>query len=235
MSDFSENSTKTFFDAILKGESVTYNDHNWYKNGSLKGYIEGRNSQPFSLLNKDLSKYSIQDVMDFQSKSRSSGSGQLWATGRYQIIPNTLKGITTSQKIPLSTKYDKKTQDQLGLALLLQRTNARNYLTKKVDDNKSNLEKASLDVAKIWSSVGVPYAMQGNKQYIQKNQSYYTGGGDKASIKTEDVQEALKKLRKSYGTGKKNKKSIIFLSIFGSMALVGTGLILYYTLWNKKK
>jgi len=239
MSDFSSNSVKTFFDAILKGESVTYNDHNWYTSSGLKGYIQGRNTNRFSLLKKDLSQYTIGEVMGFQNKSRSSSSGQLWATGRYQIIPSTLEGEVATLKIPYTQKYDKKTQDQLGIGLLLARTNARKYLTQQVDDNKSNLEKASLDVAKIWSSVGVPYAMQGSRQRINKNQSYYTGGGDTASVKTEVVQQALKNLRKAYGTkdkgsgnGKKGGK-IVLISFIG-LTLVGAGIFVYYKFFSKK-
>jgi hypothetical protein len=241
MSDFSSNSAKEFFDTILKGESVTYNDHNWYTNSGLKGYIQGRSSKRYPLLNKDLSEYTIGEVMAFQSKPRNS-NGQLWATGRYQIIPSTLKGEVTTLKIPNSQKYDKKTQDQLGIGLLLGRTNAKKYLTQQVDDTKANLEKASLDIARIWSSVGVPYAMQGHKQQISKNQSYYAGGGDVASVKTEVVQDALKKLRKAYGTsdsviggGDKGGKlgKVLLISSIG-LILVGAGIFVYDKFFSKK-
>lgn len=239
MSDFNSNSIKTFFDEILKGESVTYNDHNWYTSSGLKGYIQGRNTNRYPLLKKDLSQYTIGEVINFQSNPRS-GNGQLWATGRYQIIPSTLKGEVATLKIPYSQKYDKKTQDQLGIGLLLARTNAKKYLTQQVEDSATNLQKASLDVAKIWSSVGVPYAMQGSRQQINKNQSYYTGGGDTASVKTEVVQQALKKLRKAYGSkdnkgkgeGKKGGKIVLFSFI--GLTLVGAGVFVYYKFFSKK-
>jgi hypothetical protein len=242
MSDFSSNSIKAFFDVILKGESVTYNDHNWYTSSGLKGYIQGRSTNRFPLLKKDLSQYTIGEVIGFQNKSRSSSSGQLWATGRYQIIPVTLKGVVSRLQIPYSKKYDQKTQDEIGIGLLLGRTNAKKYVTRQVEDNKANLEKASLDVAKEWSSVGVPYDMKGSKQYIKKNQSYYTGGGDRASVKTEVVQQALKNLRKAYGTkdnigkgkgeGKKGGKILLFSFI--GLTLVGAGIFVYYKFFNKK-
>ena len=88
---FSNSSLKNFFDIALAGESKTYNDHNWYTNNGLKGFIEGRGKSPYSLLSKDLSKYTIGEIKSFQSNPRNS-VGQLWATGRYQIIPNTLEG-----------------------------------------------------------------------------------------------------------------------------------------------
>jgi hypothetical protein len=238
MSDFNSNSIKQFFDSALKGESVTYNDHNWYNNSGFNSYVQGRNSKRYPLLKKDLSQYTIGEVINFQSNPRNS-NGQLWATGRYQIIPVTLKGVVSRLNIPYSKKYDQKTQDEIGLGLLLGRTNAKKYLTQQVEDNKANLEKASLDVAKEWSSVGVPYDMQGSKQYIKKNQSYYYGGGDKASIKTEVVQQALKNLRKAYGTkdkgnGKGKKGGKIILFSFIGLTLVGAGIFVYYKFIKKK-
>jgi len=195
--NFDKKDIKEFFDTILQGESKTYNDHNWYTSGGLKGYIEGRNTNKYSKLKKPLSEYTLGEVKSFQSRSRDS-VGQLWATGRYQIIPDTLKGLIPKVGLSDSSKYNKENQDKLALQLLINRSPIKNYLSGKVEDNKKNLESASLSVAQIWSSVGVPYAMMGHKRFVTKNQSYYEGGGDKAKVKTEDVQKALKKLRTKY-------------------------------------
>jgi hypothetical protein len=185
-----------FFDVILKGESRTYDDHNYYvTNSKLRGYIRGSYGTRYPLLKKELSQdTTLGKLKEYQSRSRDN-TGQLWATGRYQIIPKTLKGLQKALNLPDSTKYDKKTQDKMGLQLLLERSPIKNYILGNVPDTKQNLESASLSVAKVWSSVGVPYATKGHKRQVQKNESYYSGGGDKASIKTEDVQQALKKLR----------------------------------------
>lgn len=233
--DFRKKDIKEFFDIILKGESKTYNDHNWYTSGGLKGYIEGRNKTPYSKLKKPLSEYTIGEVKSFQSRGRDS-VGQLWATGRYQIIPDTLKGVVEKVGLSNSDKYNQENQDKLALQLLMNRSSIKNYLTQKVEDNKSNLESASLSVAQIWSSVGVPYKMKGRYQQIDKNQSYYAGGGDKASVKTEDVQKALKLLRSKYKAvdeqdetlKKKNNRGVIIGStlILLTLGLVGTFLYL---------
>jgi hypothetical protein len=195
--DFDKKDIKEFFDVALAGESKTYNDHNWYTGSGLKGYIEGINDNKYSKLEKPLSEYTLGQVKSFQSRSRDS-IGQLWATGRYQIIPDTLKSLITKAGLSDSEKYNKTNQDKLALQLLISRTPIKNYLTHKVEDNKNNLESASLSMAQIWSSVGVPYYMKGHKKFVSKNQSYYAGGGDKASVKTEDVQKALKTLRGKY-------------------------------------
>lgn len=234
--DFPRAEIKKFFDVILKGESKTYNDHNYYVDGSkLKGYIQGSWGTKYSPIKKDLSQHTIGEIKSFQANNRDS-VGQLWATGRYQIIPNTLKSVSSKVSLSDSDLYNEVNQDKMAIQLLYGRTPIRNYITGAVADNKENLEKASLSMAQIWSSIGVPYAMQGRKRWINKNESYYQGGGDNAHVTTEATQEALKKLRNSYkkngysessksksdssvkGSGKGMKAigfSIVFLSIVG--------------------
>ncbi len=224
---------QSFFEVILKGESKTYNDHNWYTSSGLKGFIEGSGKPPYPSLSKPLSEYTIGEIKNFQSQSRS-GNGQLWATGRYQIIPSTLKGLQTELNLPDSAKYDVATQDKMGLQLLLNRKSINDYLTSAVPDTKENLEKASLAVAQVWSSVGVPYNMNGRYGSIQKNQSYYSGGGDKASVDTEIVQEKLKTLRNTFKSvyseeksedQKKSKKGWIIALV--SLGAFGLGFAIY--------
>lgn len=212
-----------FFDVVLKGESKSYNDHNYYTSSGLKGFIEGSYGTRYPLLqNKPLSDYTIGEIISFQNRQRDS-SGQLWATGRYQIIPDTLKGLVNNLNLPQNKKYDQSTQDLLAYQLLVNRSNIRKYIEQEVPDTDENLKKAALAVAQIWSSVGVPYPVEGSKQYVQTNQSYYQGGGDKATTDTLDVQTALKNLRKNkdsvfkstFGGDKKNTKRIVFFSLIG--------------------
>jgi len=174
------------WDVVLKGESKTFDDYNYYA-PSLKGVLNAKDTQPFS--SKTLTQLKVSEVMAFQSRSRSQG-GQLWAVGRFQIIPVTLKELVNAGYAKPSDKFDEDTQIKLGDALVMRRPNLINYLNGKVADNQRNLELAALDVSKIWSSVGVPYAING-KAY---NQSYYSK--DKASVDTTDVQKALKNQRK---------------------------------------
>lgn len=203
-------SLQNFFSVILAGESQTYNDHNWYVGSKLKGYIQGVSTNRYSLLNKPLSEYTIGEVQQFQDHARDS-NGQLWATGRYQIIPSTLDGLVSSLGLSKTDKYDQTNQDKMGYQLLVERPAIKSYIQATNEDNKENIEKAALEVAKIWSSVGVPYATRGKYGQIQKNQSYYSGGGDKASEPSENVQEALRNLRQNkenvFKDSKKNSSS----------------------------
>lgn len=233
-----------FFSVVLAGESKTYNDHNWYTSSGLKGFIEGRSSRPYSLLRKPLSEYTLGEIKAFQSRGRDS-AGQLWATGRYQIIPSTLLGMQRITGLPDSAVYNQVNQDKMALALLNNNSSIKSYLSGSAEDSATSLQKAAIGVAKIWSSVGVPYDMQGHHNWVTKGQSYYhrsSGGGDKASVSSETIQNALKILRKGFGgvivdtvveTAENIKETVnkypkIFF--FGSLFVAGSifGLIYYY-------
>jgi hypothetical protein len=219
----------SFFGNILKGESKTYNDHNWYANGVLKGYIEGKNASPYPLLKKPLSEYTIGEVMRFQSNPRDN-NGQLFATGRYQIIPSTLKGLVKKANLSENAKYDKATQDQLGLELLKERSGIKSYIYGSIPDTTENLNNAVTQVAMVWSSVGVPQDMKGKYGMVKRGQSYYAGGGDTASVNPEIVASSLKKLRSAITKVSENKGLIIATGI----AILGiAGWVLYRTLKNK--
>lgn len=220
---------KDFFDSALKGESKTYNDHNWYVGGSLKGYIEGGYGSPYPLLKKKLSEYTIGEVMGFQSRPRDN-TGQLWATGRYQIIPSTLEGIYNKAGLSKSDKYDKKNQDKLGFQLMLNRKPIKNYINGAVPDTTENLQSAALQMSMIWSSIGVPYAVNGKK----KNQSYYPN--DKASVDTETIQIKLRELREKLGgkinvaidETKRYAKKNMALIIISILLIVSSVLLIIY-------
>jgi hypothetical protein len=165
---------------VTKGESKTYNDYNFYSGGTIRGNVDGKGSK-YPLLNRPLTTYTVGQVKKMQAQPRSN-PGQLWATGRFQIIPKTLIMLQRATKIPDSAIYGKVTQERLINAIIPIYPNLNNYLTGKVADTDANLKAAALDVAKIWSSVGQP----------SDNKSYY---GERATTSTIDVQKVLRSYR----------------------------------------
>ena len=113
----------------------------------------------------------------------------------------------------------------MGYALMIERTNLKKYLNGSVLDNKETRQKAGLDMSKIWSSIGVPYAVNG-KQY---NKSYYSG--DKATVDTELVQTQLQELRKNLIGATEEKKNfengINYRYLLLSLSLVVGGYFVY--------
>lgn len=167
---------------VTKGESKTYNDYNFYNVTGLKRNIDGRGSK-YPLINRPLSTYTVGQVKKMQAQARYGANGQLWATGRYQIIPSTLIYLQRFTGISDSALYNKVTQDRLANALIATKPALNNYLTGKVADTDANLRAAALGVAQIWSSVGTP----------STNKSYYPN--DRATTSTIDVQKILKSYR----------------------------------------
>ena len=166
---------------VTKGESKTYNDYNFYSVSGLKSNVAGKGSK-YPLINRPLSTYTVGQVKAMQAQSRYGANGQLWATGRYQIIPSTLIYLQKFTGISDSALYGKVTQDRLANALITTKRDLNNYLTGKVADTDANLKAAALAVAQIWSSVGQP----------SNNKSYY---GENAVVSTNDVQKVLKSYR----------------------------------------
>ena len=181
------------WDIVLKGESKTYNDYNYYTTAGLKSRLNTKNTLPFS--EKLLTEMTIGEVIGFQSLSRS-GIGQLYATGKFQVIPSTLLGFYAQAGLNRGSIYNEKNQTKIADALIDAEKVLPKYLNGKIPDTDINLKLAAVDIATIWSSLGVPYDLTNYKGLLRPyNASYY--GGDKASVSTEIVQEILRKQRNS--------------------------------------
>jgi hypothetical protein len=181
------------WDVILRGEAKTWNDYNFYNSKGLNSRVNAKDTQPFT--NKLLTELTIGKVIEYQSMSRS-GIGQLWATGQFQIIPVTLKGTYGSAGLNLGSMYNEQNQTKLADALIDMETTLPKYLNGKIADNDVNLKKAALDIATVWSSLGVPYAVTNHRgEYRPYNASYF--GSDRASVSTEVVQKILREQRKA--------------------------------------
>lgn len=177
---------------ILKHESKGYDDHNYYTGNKLNSYVKYLFGTPYRGLKDVLTNTTLKDIRLMQNANRFNPLGQLWAVGRYQIIPPTMFDIAAKAGLKDTDKFTPENQDKLGMYLLLnKRPNLGAYLKGTVPDTDANLKAAAMDVAMEWSSVGVPYPINGKPV----NSSYYGHLGEKASTKTEDVQKALKQAR----------------------------------------
>ena len=181
------------WDIVLRGEAKTWNDYNFYNSKGLNSRVNAKNTQPFT--EKLLTQLTIGKVIQYQSMSRS-GIGQLWATGHFQIIPTTLKSMYGQAGLNLDSIYNEANQTKIADALIDAESTLPKYLNGKIDDTDANLKKAALDIATVWSSLGVPYNLTNYKGvYRPYNSSYYSG--DKASVSTEIVQKVLREQRKA--------------------------------------
>ena len=142
---------------------------------------------------KPISKMTIGEIMDAQS------AGSLFAVGKYQITPDTMKGFVKSVGISRDEVFNEKTQDKFkDYVVNTKRPDVGRFLR---GEDGSSLEKAQMALAAEFASIGVPRDMKKgeyNGQYpvqdIKRGESLYKGvGGNAASIGPDTIAEALRK------------------------------------------
>ena len=164
--------------------------------GGIDSYNTGRaGSQAGYTPPKAISKMTVGQVMDEQAK------GTLFAVGKYQIIPDTMKGFVSGAGISRDDIFNEETQDKFKQYVIDQkRPSVGNYLK---GAEGSSLEKAQMALAAEFASVGVPRDMKKGEyangvpaRDIKKGESLYADYGDAgnaASISPEVIAKALEK------------------------------------------
>ena len=188
---------------VVRGESKDYDDYNWYKVNADETTSRAQRQLPG--LSKRLTQYTIKEIQNLQYADSTDevrrNNNRLFATGRYQIITETLKDLVDQSKIDTNQLYSPEIQDGFANLLVEGRSKLKNYINGKFEDNDTTLNAAALEVAKEWASAGVPYSLTGNKGFLLvKDQSYYAGtGNNKAFISSDTIKAALKKERQLFG------------------------------------
>ena len=146
----------------------------------------------------------VGNIMDDQA------SGSLFAVGKYQIVPETMKGFIKAMNISRDQIFDEETQDKFGEYFInVKRPVVGQYLR----GEGPSLEDALLATAAEFASVGVPKDMKKGEfatfapdlggpvpsRDIKAGESLYTGYGGNAaqSGMMEDLSKLLKTLRTS--------------------------------------
>ncbi|PXW13657.1 hypothetical protein C8D70_10861 [Chryseobacterium sp. CBTAP 102] len=139
----------------------------------------------------------IKEVQDKQSNR------DVFAVGRYQLIPNTLNDAITSLGLDTNKKLDKEMQDKIfdDYLIKIKRPKIIAYL-----EGQGSVEDAMYDSAKEWASIGVEKGRRISdkkikkgkkvisiiKRYAKGGESYYAGDGlNKAHITPEQIKNVL--------------------------------------------
>lgn len=108
------------------------------------------------------------------------------ATGRYQFMHATLKGLIVELKLSTAQKLDADLQDRLGFHLL-KRRGYDAFVAGKI----STVEFGKR-LAQEWASLPVLAPVQGAHRKLTRGQSYYAGDGlNKSLVKPERVETIL--------------------------------------------
>jgi hypothetical protein len=150
--------------ALLSFIAAGEGGYNSMNQGTQGGRIVGSTHNAASILGRNLTDMTIGEVMGHQSSSPR----RLFAAGRYQIIPDTLKGILPSSGLTARDPFSPQNQDRLGLALIQRRKPAWDYLTGK----SANRDAALLALAQEWASL--PDPRTGNSFYGSGNRAQHT-------------------------------------------------------------
>lgn len=112
--------SRALLDQIAKGESESSGGYNAMNQGGTKdrGIIGSGNSE--KIIGKKLTDMTIGEIL-MRGKKPLGNEDRIFAAGRYQITPNTLQELVASGVAKPEDKFDEKTQDKLGLALLEKR------------------------------------------------------------------------------------------------------------------
>lgn len=154
-------------DVIAGGEAskAGYDSANRGKAGDTPGGYPG------------LSKLTVGEVMDLQKPK-----GNLFAVGRYQFIPTTLKGLVENGVAKRSDPFSPVVQDKLALHLINARLKA----------GGNDPLKQQIQLAQEFASIAVPYDFTDKRGFHKAGQSYWEGkAGNKAAISTQQIQLAL--------------------------------------------
>ena len=159
------------FDVIASGEGG-YESINRGVAGDTPGGAE-------SVFGKKLSDMTVGEVMQLQAEDK------LFAVGKYQIIPKTMKGFVRTMNISMDDKFDAATQEKFKKYVIdFKRPIVGRYLRGETNDRA----EAAQELAREFASIGLSYDEAGRL----RGESRYSGtAGNAASISPEEIEAAL--------------------------------------------
>lgn len=161
---------KPLADLLASGEG-DYNSVNRGWAGDTPQGIDGLTGISFS-------DYTVQEVLNMQTS-------YIYAVGRYQLIPRTLRFAVDSSSVSVQDKFTNEVQDRLMAALILYK---RPLIITYLQGSHNNLNAALGALAREWASV----------EYSNGYSYYSRVGGNRASISRERVSRVLRNLKKTW-------------------------------------
>lgn len=172
----------SFLEFIAEGEGTYESSNRGTKNDNIIGSTSSTIRD-----GKKLSEMTIGEIKEKQKIKSTSNTDRLFAVGKYQLIPSTLKEATKELNISDDTVFTPEIQEQLGEYLIFEK---RPALGAYIKGESNDSEEALIEAAKEFASMPMP---SGPK----KGKSRY-GSGNKAQHTVEEALAALEKARTEY-------------------------------------
>ena len=161
---------KPLADLIAKGEG-DYNSVNRGWAGDTPQGIKGLTGSSFA-------GFTVRQVVDMQRS-------WLYAVGRYQFIPRTLRFAVDSSSVSYSDKFTPEAQDRLMAALVLYK---RPIILSYLQGSHNDIGAALRALAREWASVEYSYG-----------RGYYDHvGGNRAHITKAEASQVLQSIKKTW-------------------------------------
>lgn len=160
---------KPLADLLATGEG-NYNSVNRGHAGDTPGGIE-------YIMGRTFDHYTVADVMRMQQ-------WHLYAVGRYQFIPSTLRFAVNASGVNMNDKFTPEVQDRLMAALIVYK---RPAILSYLQGSHNNLGYALDELAREWASV----------EY-RGGRSYYSVGGNRAHITRSQAAKVLQEIKASW-------------------------------------
>ena len=178
--------TGDLFDIIASGEGG-YNSVNRGNAGDTPGGA-------MSIFGKDLTDMTVGEIMSLQAQRK------LYAVGKYQIIPSTMKDFVAKSDVETSDKFDAATQEKFkDYVINVKRPEVGRYIRGESDDRTA----AAQGLAREFASVGAARAETiSGFQPAERGDTLYGGQGDNAaSIDPSEIESALDMARAKNSMG----------------------------------
>lgn len=132
----------------------------------------------------DITKMTVKGVLAWQDSIDAKYMSE--ASGEWQFMEDTLRGLYREAGVALSERFDRSTQIRLATQLL-RRRGLDDYLA-----GRMTTEKFALSLSKEWASLPIPFDVNGKKA----GQSYYAGDGlNKAHAPLDGFLEAVEDVK----------------------------------------
>jgi hypothetical protein len=164
-------------DMIASGEAIGSDPYNSMNQGTAGGRIVGSGVSS-NVIGKNLTEMTVGEIMTNAANPNDGPAerqrkGAIFAAGRYQIIPSTLKGLVDQKVASRDEKFTPEVQDRLAMALIDQ-----SGATKSL--REGNVNQAQYQLARVWAALPVPAGMPLQSGVISTGAESFYGSGNKA-------------------------------------------------------
>ena len=204
---------------LARGESATdkagfandpYGTFNYYHGSKLGSSYYGKiddkliSEHTLGRLKELSAAETTLNISYYDGDAPTTKTGRLFALGKYQIVPDTLKDAQSSLGLSDDTVFSNDVQDRMFTEYLITDKKQRGAIIDYITGKSTNIDAAARAIAQEWASVGIKPGTSGAHKTGEATglTSYYEGDGiNTASISYFEICDALNADRDAVASG----------------------------------